>query len=90
MYAELLAAQLDNGENIDVASAEQRLAVIVNESGRLSRLIGNVLTFSQQQRRQIELNPQQGRVDDTIQAVIQQFQPALQAQGVVTKFVAAS
>ena len=88
LYAELLAEQLQDGETVDAASAQRRLSIIVSESGRLSRLIGNVLTFAQQQRRQIELNPQPGRIDDTIQAVIQQFQPTLQAQGVVTTFAA--
>ena len=86
LYAELLSEQLQEGDSVDAASAQRRLAIIVSESGRLSRLIGNVLTFAQQQRRQIELNLQPGRVDDTIQAVIQQFQPALHAQGVRTTF----
>jgi signal transduction histidine kinase len=88
MYAELLAEQLHEGEAVDAASARGRISIIVNECGRLSRLIGNVLTFAQQQRRQCALNPRPGRVDDTIQAVIQQFQPALHAQGVATTFVA--
>jgi signal transduction histidine kinase len=88
LYAELLAEQLHSGEALDAASAQRQLSVIVGESGRLSRLIGNVLTFSQQHRRQIKLNPQPGRVDDTIQSVIQRFQPALEAQGLVTTFIA--
>lgn len=88
MYAELLAEQLHDGETVDTASAQSRLSIIVNECGRLSRLIGNVLTFAQQERRQFQLNPRPGRVDDTIQAVIQQFQPTLLAQGVLTTFVA--
>jgi signal transduction histidine kinase len=91
MYAELLAEQLqdgENGETDDEADAQRRLSIIISESGRLSRLIGNVLTFAQQQRRQIELNLRPGRIDDTIHAVIQQFQPTLQSQGVVPKFVA--
>jgi signal transduction histidine kinase len=88
MYAELLAEQLQEGVEVDAAHAQRRLAVIVSESGRLSRLIGNVLTFAQHERRQMELRPRPGRVDDTIQAVLHQFQPALAAQGVETKFVA--
>jgi signal transduction histidine kinase len=88
MYAELLAEQMQEGETIDVDDARRRLAIIVGESGRLSRLIGNVLTFAQQQRRQIKLNLQPGCIDETIRAVIQQFQPALQAQGVTTTFAA--
>ncbi|MCI0357166.1 MAG: hypothetical protein L0211_01610, partial [Planctomycetaceae bacterium] len=46
MYAELLAEQLQDGEADDGASAQRRLAIIVSESGRLSRLIDNVLTFA--------------------------------------------
>jgi signal transduction histidine kinase len=88
MYAELLADQLQEGEAADVEDARRRLSIIVSESGRLSRLIGNVLTFAQQQRRQIKLNPRPGRIDDTIRAVLQQFQPTLQAQGVATAFAA--
>jgi signal transduction histidine kinase len=90
MYAELLAEQLQDGEPADAADARRRLSVIVSESGRLSRLIGNVLTFSQQQRRQIKLNPRPGRIDDTLHAVIQQFQPTFEAQGVVTTFEASA
>ena len=86
MYAELLAEQLQDGETADAADAQRRVSIIVSVSGRLSRLSGNVLTFAQQQRRQIELKLQPGRIDDTIHAVIQQFQPTLQAQGVATTF----
>lgn len=86
LYAELLAEQFQDGEMVDAASARQRLSIIVSECGRLSRLIGNVLLFAQQQRRPVELNTRPGRVDDTIQAVIQQFQPTLKVQGVVTTF----
>ena len=58
MYAELLAEQLQDGETARRRpDAQRRLSIIVSESGRLSRLIGNVLTFAQQQRRQIELKP---------------------------------
>lgn len=86
MYAELLSEQFQDGETSDAVNARRRLSIIISESSRLSRLIGNVLTFAQQQRRQIDLNPQPGCIDDTIHAVIQQFQPTFQAQGVVTTF----
>jgi signal transduction histidine kinase len=88
LYAELLAEQFEASETVDAASAQRRLSIIVSESGRLSRLIGNVLLFAQQQRRRVELNLKPGCVDDTIQAVIQQFQPTLEAQGVATTFAA--
>lgn len=88
MYAELLAEQLQEGENVDAVDAQRRLDIIISESGRLSRLIGNVLTFSQQQRQQVALKLEPGRIDDTIHSVIQQFQPTLQSQGVEPTFVA--
>ena len=88
LYAELLAEQLQNGEAGNAALAQERLAVIVGESGRLSRLIGNVLSFSQEQRRQVKIHPRPGCVDDTIAVVLHQFQPALARQGVATSFSA--
>jgi signal transduction histidine kinase len=88
LYAELLDEQLQNVDAGDAAVAHERLAVIVGESGRLSRLIGNVLSFSQEQRRQVKIHPRPGCVDDTIAVVLHQFQPALAAQGVATSFSA--
>lgn len=90
MYAELLAERFSDstsGDASDREDASRRLEIIIAESCRLSRLIGNVLTFSQQQRRQVELKFRPGRIDDTIQKVIDQFQPMLAAQGVATTFV---
>jgi signal transduction histidine kinase len=91
LYAELLSEQFqadEPGENSDAAGARRRLAVIVAESGRLGRLINNVLTFAQQRRRRIVINAKPGRVDDAIESVLRQFEPTLQAQGVKTTFAA--
>ncbi|MEO0416242.1 MAG: HAMP domain-containing sensor histidine kinase, partial [Verrucomicrobiota bacterium] len=73
MYAELLQEKLepeDVGKNRD-------LRVIVGESQRLSRLISNVLTFSQSQQEKITLRYRQGSVDDTIRRTVDQFRPSL-------------
>ncbi|MBC7964539.1 MAG: hypothetical protein H7Z17_01340 [Fuerstia sp.] len=48
MYAELLERDLDAAEEEVSARPRQRLAVITSEAQRLSRLIGNVLTFARQ------------------------------------------
>lgn len=83
MYAELLESDLENLDDESTAAAAQsRLSVIVTESQRLSRLIGNVLTFARDQRRQIQLHARQGHVDDVLTHVIEQFRPSLAKRGV--------
>lgn len=77
MYADLLEQDLATIEPDESAQPSNRLRVIVSESQRLSRLIGNVLTFSRQQRRTLTLRPVPGCVDDVVRHVIEQFTPAL-------------
>jgi len=78
MYAELLEEAIDPDE----PRPARYVQVIVAESQRLSRLIGNVLTFARHQRAQLELHPTTGVVDDVVRAVVEQFAPALDAVGV--------
>ena len=82
MYAELLEK--------DAAEKDQHLQrhidVIVSESRRLSRLIGNVLTFSRKQRHSLEIRAKLGVVDDVLQSVLDHFQPALDAAGIQVEF----
>jgi signal transduction histidine kinase len=75
MYAELL------DDKIDEEDAEQRryLGVIVSESQRLSRLIGNVLSLARKQRNRLGVRPARGRADLAIAAVLDQFAPSLEA-----------
>ncbi len=86
MYAELLESDLQ-GECAEQDQAPRdHLKVIVEESQRLSRLIGNVLTFAQQERSQLILHPRAAVVDDVIATVIQRFDPALRRRGVEVVF----
>ena len=64
MYAELLDQDLAGRDE----QAEQHLRVIVDESQRLSRLIGNVLTFGRKQRGALKLHRKSGVVDDVLRA----------------------
>jgi signal transduction histidine kinase len=77
MYAELLQ------ELIDEEDEKQRdhLHIIVSESQRLSRLIGNVLSFGRQQRNQLTIRRALGRIDQTVAGIIDQFRPGLVSQG---------
>lgn len=77
MYAELLQRDLSDHFRNDPKS-ESRVAVIVSEGQRLSRLIGNVLTFARQRRRSITVQPVEVIPDDLIRAIVDRFRPALE------------
>ena len=82
MYAELLeGATADEDEK-----AARYLDVIGSESRRLSRLIGNVLTFARQQRDAVTLHPKPGCVDDVVATTLEHFRPSLEAKGVAIEF----
>ena len=78
MYADLLEQDLAGIDAEDSLKPTGRLRVIISESQRLSRLIGNVLTFSRQQRRTLTLRPAPGCIDDVVRHVVEQFTPALE------------
>lgn len=78
MYAELLERELDE----DDSEARRDLGVIVSESGRLSRLIANILTFSRRDRDTLRLRPLPGDLDAVLRGVAEQFRPLLSAKGV--------
>jgi signal transduction histidine kinase len=78
LYAELL--QQDVAE--EDASA-RRLSVIVSETQRLSRLIGNVLSFARGQRGTLQLNPRPAVLDDCVHEVLEQFRPGFEAANIV-------
>ena len=82
MYAELLERDVDEEDR----QAQRHLSVIVSESQRLSRLIGNVLTFSRKQRRTLELQRKSGIVDDVLRGVLDHFQPALRSREIAVEF----
>lgn len=76
MYAEMLEEQLD-----DDPQQQNYLRVIVNESQRLSRLIGNVLNFS----RTPTLHLRDVDVDTLVQRTIDHFLPGFSARNIVVK-----
>jgi signal transduction histidine kinase len=82
MYAELLERSIPEGD----AKATRHLDIIVSESQRLSRLIGNVLTFARRQNDKLTLHPADGSIDRCIEFVLGHFQAALEARGVRTRF----
>ena len=78
MYGELLQGSLPE----DDEKATRYAGVIVAESQRLSRLIGNVLTFGRRQRDALRLHRSPGVIDDAIRAVLDYFTPLLEGKGV--------
>lgn len=86
MYAELLAAEV-----ADDPTATRYATVVTSESERLSRLIGNVLTFARSERRELSLHPRPGVPDEVVSHVLATFGPALAGRGVtVTTALAAA
>ena len=82
MYADLLEQDLDELAPAESDKPVSRLRIIVSESQRLSRLIGNVLTFSRQQRRTLTLRPVPASIDAVVQQVVEQFAPSLERMGI--------
>lgn len=78
MYAELLEARLANEDG----KTRGQLAVIIAESHRLSRLIGNVLSFGRHQRGQLKLRLRRGDIDATVACAVERFRPALEQNGI--------
>lgn len=77
MYAELLQADLESFALADAEKPRQRLDIILSEGQRLSRLIGNVLTFARQKRRTLQPQPRRLVPDDLIRQIVDRFRPAL-------------
>lgn len=82
MYAELLERDLDAADLEVTARPRQRLAVISSEAQRLSRLIGNVLTFARQKRRTLEPRPCATKPLILVRQIVDRFAPSLTEQGV--------
>lgn len=73
MYAEMLEDQLD-----DEPQQQHYLRVIVDESGRLTRLINNVLNFARQPR----LHKRAVSVNEIIRQVVEHCRPGFQTRGI--------
>jgi len=82
MYAEILEDEV--GETDE--KQQKHLDVIVSESQRLSRLIGNVLTFSRKQRSALKLYRTPGVVDDVLRTVLDSFEAGLRNRGIEIVF----
>jgi signal transduction histidine kinase len=81
MYAELLAQDLESLEE-EGEQPQRRLNVILNECQRLTRLIGNVLTFARQEKQTLQVCPKPVQVDEVIKQVIDSFRPSLNQKGI--------
>lgn len=78
LYAELLEDALSED-----GKAERHRQVILEESERLGRLIGNVLTFSKSEREVDRLRLVSLPPDEQLRRVAEQFRPALERRGFV-------
>ena len=87
MYADLLESDLDGLPDETAVKPRSRLDVIQLESQRLSRLIGNVLTFARHQRKTLRLSPTPCCVDHVVQDVLTRFRPSLEQLGVRCEFL---
>lgn len=77
MYAELLDRDLDSLEE-NIEQPRRRLSVILSESQRLTRLIGNVLAFARQEKQTLRVCRKEVIVDEIIQSVLDSFRPSLE------------
>jgi signal transduction histidine kinase len=79
LYLELARDALADG---DKPESERRLAVATEETGRLSRLVENVLTFARSERKNLELHSLPCRPAEVVSRVLEQFAPALARRGI--------
>ncbi len=73
MYAELLENKLPENDK----RAADYLGIVTSESNRLSRLIGNVLTFAKEQRKGIQCSLSEAIPDSIINSTVEKFRPSL-------------
>ena len=82
LYADLLEHDLEQVEGDQSEKPLRRLEVISSEAQRLSRLIGNVLTFARQQRDTLQLHPVSVNVIELVRQIADRFTPSLQNHGI--------
>ena len=82
MYAELLDDELLEEDE----KANRYLGVIVSESQRLSRLIGNVLSFARHRRKKLKIRRSKGVIDEAVKGVIDRFRPSLKVKDLEVSF----
>jgi len=82
MYAELMEGRLPD----DDEKGRRQLAVILEESRRLTRLIANVLTFGRQKHGGLSLHSEPGVIDEAVAAGLELFRTRLEEAGVKIDF----
>ncbi|MFN9971371.1 MAG: sensor histidine kinase, partial [Phycisphaerae bacterium] len=92
LYAELLETDFDEmgtelagNRSGSESKVRRRIAVINEEVQRLSRLIGNVLTFAQQRKTPQVPRPVPQIPDAVIDRVLERFRPSLEAAGIAVR-----
>ncbi|MGK0289146.1 MAG: signal transduction histidine kinase [bacterium] len=83
MYAELLDMRILEEDE----KSHHYLGVVITESQRLSRLISNVLSFAKKEKEGLTLIPSNGVVDQTIESVLENFRPVLEAKSFKINFI---
>lgn len=58
------------------------LGVVEEETGRLSRMIHNVLTFAQQEKKTLDVHPVPGNLARTVSRAVQHWRPLLEKAGI--------
>jgi len=81
MYAEMLEERAPE----DDEDLRRYAEVVGQESRRLSRLIGNVLTFGRQQRDAVEIHRRPGIVDEIVGACLDHHAPTLDRKGIAVE-----
>ena len=64
------------------AEARRRLGLVAEEIARLSRLVANVLTFSQRERDTLQLKPIRCLPTEICRQTLENFRPALERRGI--------
>ncbi len=82
LYLELARDALAGDDKVE---SDRRLAVAMEETGRLSRLAGNVLTFARSERSSLDLHPGPCRPAEIAARVLEQFAPAFARRGITVE-----
>ena len=82
MYAELLERDLEKVDDEQSAKPRRRLDVINAEAQRLSRLIGNVLTFARQKKKTLQISPTRLDPVTLVMQIAERFSPSLEEKGI--------
>lgn len=85
MYAELLERDLDQVAEEQSAKPRRRLDIINAESQRLSRLIGNVLTFARQRKKTLQSSPASLDPVTLVNQIADRFGPSLEEKAIELK-----